>query len=101
MEAFGVFFWIGSWFVCGLIGLYVADARGGNSRAGFWLGMLFGPLGVLISFFLKDERELELRDPHDGARKRCPDCAESVRAEAKICRFCRHEFADAAASPEI
>lgn len=24
--------------------------------------------------------------------KRCPDCAEDVLAEARICRFCRHEF---------
>ena len=24
--------------------------------------------------------------------KRCPDCAEDVRAEARICRFCRYEF---------
>jgi hypothetical protein len=24
--------------------------------------------------------------------KRCPDCAEEVLADARICRFCRHEF---------
>lgn len=24
--------------------------------------------------------------------KRCPDCGEDVRAEARICRFCRYEF---------
>ena len=24
--------------------------------------------------------------------KRCPDCAEDVLLEARICRFCRHEF---------
>lgn len=25
--------------------------------------------------------------------KVCPDCAEEVKAEVKICRYCRHEFA--------
>lgn len=24
--------------------------------------------------------------------KVCPDCAETVLADARICRFCRHEF---------
>ena len=24
--------------------------------------------------------------------KRCPDCAEDVKVEARICRFCRYEF---------
>ena len=27
-----------------------------------------------------------------AATKKCPDCAELVLAEARICRFCRHEF---------
>jgi hypothetical protein len=25
--------------------------------------------------------------------KKCPQCAEDVKADARICRFCRHEFA--------
>ncbi|WP_425284648.1 zinc ribbon domain-containing protein [Mesorhizobium qingshengii] len=24
--------------------------------------------------------------------RKCPDCAELVKADARICRFCRHEF---------
>ena len=24
--------------------------------------------------------------------KRCPDCAEDVRAAARICRYCRYDF---------
>lgn len=39
-------------------------------------------------------------EPHDReiakakGMKRCPDCAEFVQPDAKICRFCRHEFSD-------
>jgi hypothetical protein len=28
----------------------------------------------------------------DVATKICPDCAETVRAAARICRFCQHDF---------
>jgi hypothetical protein len=28
-----------------------------------------------------------------SATKKCPDCAEAILADARICRFCRYEFA--------
>lgn len=27
-----------------------------------------------------------------GAKKKCPQCAEQVLVEAKVCRFCQHQF---------
>ncbi|RVD15411.1 MAG: hypothetical protein EOS73_28695 [Mesorhizobium sp.] len=35
----------------------------------------------------------------EGDTKTCPDCAETVQREARICRFCRHDFGSAAAAP--
>ena len=34
------------------------------------------------------------------AHKICPDCAESVKAKAHICRYCRHEFTASVETPD-
>ena len=61
----------------GLIGYFV----NGRVGSGILLGMLFGPLGWLIVFFL------------DDTRRRCPACHGIVPAEAAVCLHCRGSLA--------
>lgn len=49
--------------------------------------MMVGGIWIFRSSALVDPD-----DPHSGAAKRCPDCAEAVQPAARVCRFCGHRF---------
>lgn len=55
------------------------DGVGGGVRAPSLLDRLFGGLRK------RDAAPPDLRRP-------CPECAESIKADAKVCRFCGHRL---------
>ena len=62
-----------------------------------------GSAGVLLWFIgvaylvirlittVKEDHQAFKSDIHNQS-KLCPECAESVKAAALVCRFCRHKF---------
>ncbi len=83
-------FWIGFCIIPALIA-----SNKGRSAAGWFFGsLLISPLlGAIIVACLSPIRPNVERDAlASGEMKKCPQCAELVKYEAKICRFCRHEF---------
>jgi hypothetical protein len=36
--------------------------------------------------------DAEASSDREDAMKRCPDCAENVKAAARVCRFCGYRF---------
>lgn len=72
----------------GLIGLCAARVRGWSPVVGFIAGAVLGPLALLL-FAVSGVVASPKADP----MKVCGQCAESVRPDAKVCRYCGHKFA--------
>lgn len=58
------------------------DGWGESNNKG--LSVLFEPVGAPVQAIQPP--------PVEQSEKTCPQCAESVKSAAKICRFCRFEF---------
>lgn len=67
--------------VCAGIAAIVAGTKGNSRALGCMFGLVLGPIGVLVTALLPAS------DARPGMRI-CPVCAEPVRVEAKVCRYC-------------
>jgi hypothetical protein len=79
--------------VLGLLPAFVAMVKGRS----FFLWWIYGA-GLLIialphSLIMKaTDKTIEEEALADGSGKKCPYCAEVVKSEAKVCRFCQHKL---------
>lgn len=79
---------IGFWITCGIATAVIATSKG-RSGAWFFVGLLFGPIGILIALGVgKNTKALEELALENGELQKCHFCAESIKVEAKICKHC-------------
>lgn len=90
------------WLVCGVITGIVASAKGRTGFGWFLLGCLLGIFGVIFIALMPSLKpqpvqqvhlmQQQAASPPSQRVKTCPDCAEEVLADARICKHCRHQF---------
>ena len=81
---------------CIVFGFITASAAENRGRDwGIWwaAGFCLGILGLLLALILpKEAKALEKEALNSGEMRKCPFCAEAVKSQASICRYCHHEL---------
>lgn len=80
--------------VCiGVIPGFIAQSKG-RSFVAWWLyGAAIFVVALPHSLIIKkDQRELDREQLRSGSSRQCPFCAEIIKAEAVVCRFCGRDL---------
>ena len=78
------------WIGLGIIGSLIASGKGNSGCGGFALGVLLGPIGILIALFSSDNEKVKRQ--RSGDTKKCPYCAEYVKEDAVVCKHCGRDL---------
>lgn len=90
-----VIIWLSAVVVGGLVG-----SNKGKTGTGIVLSLLLSWVGVIIvavlqpspEFVAEKKKEEENQLLQRGTMKKCPDCGELIKNEAKVCKHCGKEL---------
>lgn len=92
------------WFILCIVVGVIASNNGRSGVGYFILSILLSPLiGILVVLIVgKNLSAIDQQKIANGSDKKCPFCAELIKREAKVCRYCGRELeAGSVGHPEI
>ena len=77
------------WFLFGLVGAVAGSSRGRNGCLWGIIGILIGPFSLIVLLLPKvGDVGADPFAPHPSTHCRCPDCAELILHQARVCKHC-------------